>query len=90
MQTWKQTITIGLPACIDKDAAVSHQGIEFLEAGDDFIKARIPSNAHTRQPHHDGGFGLQRLIFRCFRSVAQQNNAQTAINYIACEMANGL
>jgi 1,4-dihydroxy-2-naphthoyl-CoA hydrolase len=53
MQIWKQPISVQLLTHIHKDTAVSHLGIEFLEVGDDFIKARIPVNAHTRQP-----FGL--------------------------------
>jgi 1,4-dihydroxy-2-naphthoyl-CoA hydrolase len=71
MQIWQQPITVELLAHIHKDTAVSHLGIEFLEVGGDFIKARIPVNAHARQPHHDGSFGLQNLIFKCFRPVAQ-------------------
>jgi uncharacterized protein (TIGR00369 family) len=31
--------------------AVSHMGIEFLEIGDDFLRARMPVDARTRQPY---------------------------------------
>src|SRR5207344_1389355 len=31
--------------------AVAHLGIEFLEVGDDFIKARVPVDQRTRQPY---------------------------------------
>lgn len=35
------------------DTAIPHLGIEFLEMGDDFLRARMPVDARTRQP-----FGL--------------------------------
>ncbi|HQD15685.1 MAG TPA: hotdog fold thioesterase, partial [Ottowia sp.] len=31
--------------------AVSHRGIELIEVGDDFLRARVPVGAHTRQPY---------------------------------------
>jgi uncharacterized protein (TIGR00369 family) len=30
---------------------VAHLGIEFLEVGDDFIRARVPVDGRTRQPY---------------------------------------
>ena len=34
-----------------KDTAVERLGIEFLEVGDDFIRARVPVDSRTRQPY---------------------------------------
>ena len=36
---------------IHKDTAPAHLGIEFLEVGDDFIRARVPVDTRTRQPY---------------------------------------
>ena len=33
------------------NSAVSHLGIEFLEVGDDFIRARVPVDSRTVQPY---------------------------------------
>ncbi len=33
-----------------KNTLVEHLGIEFTEAGDDFLKARMPVDARTKQP----------------------------------------
>ena len=33
-----------------KNCAISHLGIEMVEAGDDFLKARMPVDERTRQP----------------------------------------
>ncbi len=51
MSIWKQPISVAELTRIHVDTAVAHLGIEFIEVGDDFIKARIPVNEHTRQPY---------------------------------------
>jgi 1,4-dihydroxy-2-naphthoyl-CoA hydrolase len=33
-----------------RGSAIEHLGIELLEAGDDYLKARMPVDARTRQP----------------------------------------
>jgi 1,4-dihydroxy-2-naphthoyl-CoA hydrolase len=53
MRIWKRPISIEELTAIHVDTAVEHLGIEFLEVGDDFIRARVPVDARTRQP-----FGL--------------------------------
>lgn len=50
---WTQPISPEILARLHDRTAVARLGIEFTEVGDDFIKARIPVNEHTRQP-----FGL--------------------------------
>ncbi len=35
---------------VPKNTLIEHLGIEFLEIGDDFIKARMPVDHRTRQP----------------------------------------
>jgi uncharacterized protein (TIGR00369 family) len=53
MPIWKRPISIEELTAVHVDTAVEHLGIEFLEVGDDFIRARVPVDARTRQP-----FGL--------------------------------
>ncbi|MFC5521877.1 hotdog fold thioesterase [Polaromonas jejuensis] len=51
MRVWKKPISLEELTAIHKDTAVAHLGIEFLEVGDDFIRARVPVNTRTRQPY---------------------------------------
>ena len=51
MRIWKQAISIESLTAIHVDTAVEYLGMEFLEVGDDFIKARIPVDKRTRQPY---------------------------------------
>ena len=51
MRIWKQPISIELLSASSANTAVSHLGIEFLEVGDDFIRARVPVDARTVQPY---------------------------------------
>ena len=47
---WKQPISVEHLTAIHVGTAVAHLGIEFLEVGDDFVRARAPVDARTRQP----------------------------------------
>ena len=51
MPIWKQPITVELLTAGSKNTAVEHLGIEFLEVGDDFIRARVPVDSRTIQPY---------------------------------------
>lgn len=51
MPVWTHPISVELLAAMHKDTAVQHLGIEFLEVGDDFIRARVPVDTRTRQPY---------------------------------------
>jgi len=53
MPIWKKPVSVAELTTISLDTAVSHLGIEFLEVGDDFIRARVPVDPRTKQP-----FGL--------------------------------
>jgi uncharacterized protein (TIGR00369 family) len=48
---WKQPPTVESLTLRHRETAPEHLGMEFLEVGEDFIKARIPVDARTRQPH---------------------------------------
>ncbi|MES2509181.1 MAG: hotdog fold thioesterase [Pseudomonadota bacterium] len=51
MSIWKKPISVEALTATAVDTAVSHLGIEFLEVGDDFIKARLPVDHRTVQPY---------------------------------------
>jgi len=51
MTLWKQAISVDILAAVSANTAVSHLGIEFLEVGDDFIRARVPVDTRTCQPY---------------------------------------
>ena len=47
---WKQPVCVDSLTELHVNTTVAHLGIEFLEVGDDFIRARAPVDARTRQP----------------------------------------
>lgn len=47
---WKQPASVEILTAIHVNTAVAHLGIEFLEVGDDFVRARVPVDTRTRQP----------------------------------------
>ena len=51
MPIWKQPISVERLTEMHVGTAVEHLGIEFLEVGDDFIRARVPVDTRTRQPY---------------------------------------
>ena len=51
MSIWKQAISIEALTISSANTAVSHLGIEFIEVGDDFIRARVPVDHRTVQPY---------------------------------------
>ena len=51
MPVWKKPISVALLTTANSQGAVSHLGIEFLEVGDNFIRARVPVDHRTVQPY---------------------------------------
>ena len=51
MRIWTQPISVEQLTKNNANGAVSHLGIEFLEVGDDFIRARVPVDRRTVQPY---------------------------------------
>jgi len=50
MSIWKKPVSVEILTAMHIGTAVQHLGMEFLEVGDDFIRARIPVDERTRQP----------------------------------------
>ncbi len=51
MRIWKQSFSIETLQAAHVDTTVARLGIEFLQVGDDFIRARVPVDHRTRQPY---------------------------------------
>jgi uncharacterized protein (TIGR00369 family) len=51
MRIWKKSISVEELAAIHENTAVAYLGMEFLEVGDDFIRARVPVDKRTIQPY---------------------------------------
>jgi 1,4-dihydroxy-2-naphthoyl-CoA hydrolase len=51
MRIWKRPISVEELTAIHKDTAPELLGLEFLEVGDDFLRARVPVDARTKQPY---------------------------------------
>ncbi len=47
---WKQLTSVEMLTAIHVNTTVAHLGIEFLEVGDNFIRARAPVDSRTLQP----------------------------------------
>jgi len=47
---WKRPVSVDSLTAVHVNTTVAHLGIEFLEVGDDFIRARAPVDSRTRQP----------------------------------------
>ncbi len=51
MRIWNQDLSVDTLTAAHVDTSVAWLGIEFLEVGDDFIRARVPIDKRTRQPY---------------------------------------
>jgi uncharacterized protein (TIGR00369 family) len=51
MRIWKKDISPEILATSHLNTAPAHLGIEYLEVGDDFIRARVPVDHRTCQPY---------------------------------------
>ncbi len=50
MKIWQMDISLELIKARGKNTMLEHLGIEFTEIGDDFLVARMPVDARTKQP----------------------------------------
>ncbi len=51
MALWTQPLSVETLTRLSRGTAVDTLGIEFLEVGDDFIRARVPVDHRTCQPY---------------------------------------
>ena len=52
MAIWRDSFPLELVQAHSQGTLISQLGIEFIEAGDDYLKARMPVDARTHQPAH--------------------------------------
>lgn len=50
MTLWKTQSTLAQLKERSKDTLIEHLGIEFMEIGDDYLKAKMPVDYRTKQP----------------------------------------
>jgi 1,4-dihydroxy-2-naphthoyl-CoA hydrolase len=50
MTLWKTQTTLDQLKERSKDTLIEHLGIEFMEIGDDYLKAKMPVDYRTKQP----------------------------------------
>lgn len=67
---WTRTPTLEEMTESAKDTAVRTLGIEYLEVGDDFIKAKMPVDERTRQPFGILHGGASVVLAETLGSVA--------------------
>ena len=70
MPIWQQPISVEALTALSANTATSHLGIEFLEVGNDFITARVPVDARTRQPLGLPHGGVSVVLAETLGSVA--------------------
>ena len=52
MALWKTQTTLEKLKESSKNTLIEHLGIEYLEIGDDFLKAKMPVDNSTKAPRH--------------------------------------
>lgn len=77
---WKQHITVEALTAVHIDTTVAHLGIEFMEVGDDFLRARAPVDSRTRQPmgilHGGVSVVLAETLGSCGAVYAMQHGSR--------------
>ena len=52
MTIWHEPFSLELVGQHSQNTLISQLGIEFVEAGDDYLRAKMPVDARTHQPAH--------------------------------------
>lgn len=70
MAVWQRNVTIDELNKMHENTMQSFCGIEFVEIGDDYIKARMPVNERTKQPHGLLHGGANVMLAESLGSIA--------------------
>ena len=81
MRIWKEPITLDLANQRGKNTMVEHLGIEMIEIGDDFMKARMPVDHRTHQPIGIMHGGASCVLAETIGSIAANFCVDAAQNY---------
>lgn len=79
---WKKPVTTASINALHQGTAVSQLGIEFVEVGPDFMVARMPVDARTRQPYgllHGGAMVLLAETLASCAAVSTLPEGQLAV-----------
>ena len=74
MSIWNKPTTLASISAHTANTAISHLGIEFLEVGDDFLRARVPVDERTRQPYGILHGGVSVVLAETLGSMAAANS----------------
>ncbi len=75
MTLWKTQTTLDQLKERSKNTLIEHLGIEFLEIGDDYLKAKMPVDRRTKQPAgllHGGASVVLRNLSMTLRHPASE------------------
>ena len=70
MRIWTKPISVESITALSERTAASHLGIEFIEVGDDFIRARVPVDERTVQPYGLLHGGVSVVLAETLGSIA--------------------
>ena len=70
MRIWKNHVTLDEIAAMNQNTMESLVGIEFIEIGDDYLRARMPIDERTRQPYGIMHGGASCVLAETVASVA--------------------
>jgi 1,4-dihydroxy-2-naphthoyl-CoA hydrolase len=83
---WQRPISAQLLNSIHVGTTVAHLGIEFLEVGDDFIRARAPVDARTRQPMGILHGGISVLLAESLGSCGAAFSSPPGVRTVGLEI----
>ena len=83
---WKRPLSVELLNSIHVGTTVSHLGIEFLEVGDDFIRARAPVDARTKQPMGILHGGISVLLAESLGSCGAAFSSPPGVRTVGLEI----
>ena len=70
MSIWQKPASLAEMTAFMADTLASHIGIEFIELGEDFIKAKMPVDARTRQAYGILHGGASATLAETIGSIA--------------------
>jgi uncharacterized protein (TIGR00369 family) len=70
MRIWTKPISVESLTALSERTATSHLGMEFIEVGDDFIRARVPVDERTIQPYGLLHGGVSVVLAETLGSIA--------------------
>ena len=83
---WKQDISVASLTALHVGTTVAHLGIEFLEVGEDFIRARAPVDHRTLQPAGILHGGISVVLAETLGSCGAAGAAGAGVQVVGLEV----